>query len=458
MAAGREEDRKKEYEKVLAGSPRLLQAVRRGAPAETGTAALVYSHVLAPGLGAFVEWLLRKALNSKKQRLYFLARDGYFMYRAALILCEAYHLPLDCRYLSCSRYSLRLPLFHLNREGALEHVCRSGVDVTPWKILGRAGLTDNQRQEVLSILSLPLRPDEPVPYAALPDIRRRLAECPLFLTYMERHSQDAMPGLSGYLRQEGLLDAVPYAVVDSGWTGSIQKTLGDALAVLGCSQRPEGYYWGLYELPPGVKREEYHGYYFEPKGQLREKIYFNNSLFEALYTAPHGMTLGYFREGERYIPRYGFMAEPRKAWIRRNGELLLSYVRQLTILSGSAGLAAGNGQAEKNTIKRLFRLFMAAPSRQEAEIFGSLPFSVDVLEGQEQPLAAPLTEEELKANHALPRLLTMAGIRRGHIRESAWYEGSAILYGANAGQHLRQYALYQALRFARKSVRFYRKR
>ena len=31
----------------------------------------------------------------------------------------------------------------------------------------------------------------------------------------------------GYLRQEGLLDNVRYAIVDSGWVGTIQKKYAD---------------------------------------------------------------------------------------------------------------------------------------------------------------------------------------------------------------------------------------
>lgn len=50
----------------------------------------------------------------------------------------------------------------------------------------------------------------------------------------------------------------------------------------------------------------------------------------------------------------------------------------------------------------------AAPTPEEAAVFGALPFSDDVLEGEETPLAAPLTEGDLREGHALPRLLAAA--------------------------------------------------
>ena len=94
--------------------------------------------VLAPVLADFVLWLLRHALADGIRRLYFLARDGYFMYHASRFLCEKFELPIECRYLSCSRFSLRVPMFHLDRQAALDYICRGGIDVTIERILTRA--------------------------------------------------------------------------------------------------------------------------------------------------------------------------------------------------------------------------------------------------------------------------------------------------------------------------------
>ncbi len=69
------------------------------------------------------------------------------------------------------------------------------------------------------------------------------------LNMIYTHSRDAYANALGYLKQEGLLDSVRYAVVDSGWVGTIQKSIRTLLA----QERPEihiqGYYFGLYELP-----------------------------------------------------------------------------------------------------------------------------------------------------------------------------------------------------------------
>ncbi|HIW73100.1 MAG TPA: hypothetical protein H9684_02140 [Firmicutes bacterium] len=435
-----------QYRRILRENPPMYRAVQNTPPPPRGdTAGVVCRYVLAPALGGFVRWLVHAALKSGKQRLYFLARDGYFFYYAARIYCKIQGLPLDCRYLYGSRYALRVPLFHRDREAALDFICRDGLHVTPARLLGRAGLDDEDCRQVLTRLGLPYAAEERIPPPVLPTFRRALRDCGAFWEAADRRSRQALPGLAGYLRQEGLLEDVPCALVDSGWTGSMQKSLGDALSLLGRSERPEGYYWGLYELPAGVRRADYHCYYFPPEGRLREKALFNNCLFEAVFTAPHGMTVGYREAGGACLPVLGPAEEAACAFAERLEPLLLGYIRQLAEAPGTRSFAA-----DRETIGRLLGLFMASPTRREAEAFGRLPFSDDVLADAAGSgvLAAPLTERELTAGHLFPRLLAAAGLREGG-PESAWYEGSAVRAGRRAARHLRQYRLYQYARHLR---------
>lgn len=439
-----------QYQAYLKENPRLYEAVLSTKAATDDLAAQVAQHVLAPALGGFVQWLLTNAVRNGIKRLYFLARDGYWMHQMALRLCKALPLPIECRYLCCSRYSLRLPTYHLDKQAAPSYVCRGGLHVTMGTILRRAGLTQEEQDEVAHALSVSL--GEEVPHARLGQVRRRLSSCALFLSYMRAHSKRAFPALTGYLRQEGLLDGEPYAVVDSGWVGSMQKTLGDALAHLGCSRPLEGYYFGLYELPKGTDPNCYHSYCFGPTGPVGEKVYFNNCLFEAVFTAPHGMTLSYREENGRYVPCFGCIQEEYKKFLEKTGEVYTAYALQLAKASGRALLSPAVVQEDRATVRRLLRAFMAAPSKEEAAVFGSLPFSDDVLDQNERPLAAPMTEEELASSHLLAKLLSRAGKRNGAQPDSAWFEGSAAAYSEHPARHLRQYAWFQYLRHWRKQA------
>ena len=87
------------------------------------------SCVLGPTMNVFIMWVLSQAMDRGQRRLYFLARDGYLMYKTAKLYCEKFGLPIDCIYLSCSRYALRIPMFHLNMDEALEYICLSLIHI-----------------------------------------------------------------------------------------------------------------------------------------------------------------------------------------------------------------------------------------------------------------------------------------------------------------------------------------
>lgn len=444
--------------------------------------------VLAPSLCGFVIWVLRRAMAEGKGRLYFVARDGYLMYCLARVFCRTLELPVECRYLYCSRYSLRIPAFHLDMEGALDFICRGGIDVTMEKILNRSGICGKDKRKVLRMLRLPYARDEVIPYAKLKEVRRRLAECEYFLQCVEGNSRQRMPELAGYLRQEGLLagtnaDAlgVPfagndYALVDSGWTGSMQKTLGEVLTFLGRKEPLKGYYFGLYELPKGVEGDDYEAYYFGPKDGLRARVYFSNCLFESVFGAPHGMTVGY-RENcddergepeQTYVPLFAECMEERRKFAERMelcvtvyGEKLANNVK-VHARRRDGARAGGKIELQEaflgldvrefcDVTRRLFKTFMGSPTRAEAEAFGDLKFSDDVLEDSLYKTAAELTEEELTKNHVWNKALVMLGVRKGLVKESAWYEGSVARLGQHNGYHWRMYAAYKYLLYLRQA-------
>ena len=265
------ENRQKLYLSILRKAPRLYRPAKK-TPAPKDATETTLRYVLSPALGAFLRWLLLEALKSGEKRLYFLSRDGYFFYRAAKIFCRAKALPIDCRYLCCSRYTLRFPLLRQNRKKALDLLLGEKPTVTADMLLKRAGLTPRQREKILLRLQLPFSPSLFLSRSQLFLLRRRLQSCDLFFSYLNRRSEEAFFALSGYLRQEGLLDEIPFSIVDSGWTGSVQRDLSEILTKLGRKRPLKGYYWGLYELPKGADFSSYHSYFFSPQKGLLKKI------------------------------------------------------------------------------------------------------------------------------------------------------------------------------------------
>ncbi len=417
------------------------------------------AYVLGPAINAYVLWVLGEAAKKGTERLYFLARDGYFMYVTARILCEKLDIPIDCRYLCCSRYSVRIPVFHLNMTEAFDYICRGGIDVTVDKILNRAGLSDGEKEKICSEISR--RPEEIVPYSELGVIRKQLEASRDFTEFTQKRSEEEYPALEGYIRSQGLLDDVRFAFVDSGWVGSMQKVIATLIHHIhekendGKTFRPEGYYWGLYELPADVDPDDYHCYYFSEKHGVRRKIYFSNCLFESIFSAPHGMTLRYEERNGDFSPVFAQIRDENKKFILRTEGYIRKYASNLAEELSEKGINADdlsliNTDKERQMIGRLLDIFMGKPTYGEACVYGSLPFSDDVLDTNEQETAAVLTQEELASNHPWNKIRIMTGLSKGKVKESAWYEGSAVRGRKNIGHHLRAYAGYKWMLYAKK--------
>lgn len=417
----------------------------------------VTARVLAPALNGFVLWFLDEAMKHNIKRLYFLARDGYFMYLYAKRYVEQYDLPIECRYLYCSRYSLRVPMYHLDIDEALSYVTLGGLDVSLDKIMRRASLTREQEETVLQELKIGYEPEEQISRDELSNVKEALRNCGIFMQYLKENSQEAMPALQEYIRQEGLLDDVKMALVDSGWVGSMQKQLNKLVHYVRQQElvkadgvnranvpqtKLSGYYWGLYDLPAGVSQADYHTYYFKPGGDIRRKVYFSNCLFEGIFSAPHGMTLGYEKVGDVIKPRLADISSKRREFLELTEKYLLDY-EEVTKISHTDRLK----QTEK-----LMRQFMSKPSKEEACSYGQLYFSDDVLEYKGRQMAEEMTEKELRKNHLLSRVMNQFLLGDKPVKQSAWYEGSAVLYGRYVRWHRLGYVAYKYFLYYRQNM------
>lgn len=412
--------------------------------------------VLAPSVVEFAKWILRSAGEKHFRRIYFLARDGYPVYEAARILAQGTDPPVDCRYLVCSRYSLRIPAFYyMERSRAAEQICRGGVDVTLRKILRRGGLTGTEIERAGQAAGFDGRLDRLIPYSRLPEIRSRLLRTELFWSYVSAHAARACRSTLPYLAQEGLFDPVRYALADSGWTGSMQLTLQNLLEHAGFRGRLEGFYYGLYQIPEEAYLRDYHAYYFSPSGKIKRKVYFSNSLFECICSEPAGMCTGYARKDSRVVP----VREKKQEYNAQILEIVAEAVKERAIRE-KKGLPEALHDwhlPDPGTAQKKLARLMAEPTRQEAAIFGSMSFSDDVLNAG-QRLASPLNPGQIRENSFWNRSLTMAGLKNGTIRESAWMEGSILLGSRHVKRDLLQNRLYKYALEYRRQIREYRER
>ena len=286
-------------------------------------------------------------------------------------------------------------------------------------------------------------------------LRAPLAECSEFCKLADRRSRSRYEAAVGYLTQEGLLEDIPYALVDSGWIGTMQESLGHLLQSAGYSRPLEGYYFGLYSLPETADRKGYHGWYFEPASGTGRKTLFSNCLFECIFTAPHGMTEGYERKGKRWEPILTPAYPEKEKWVRQQMTLLTLYLETVAdFCSEDAESHPGSLslEAEQVRIPALLKSFMSAPSREESACYGNALFSDDVTEEKMRPLAECLTQRQFMDHHLVPRLRLMLFPGGRKLHDSGWMEGSIRLYGGRLyawhrmGMLLYRYALYTRMR------------
>lgn len=431
----------------------------------------LYVTACAPSAVIFVKWVLQQALQKGIKRLYFLARDGYPFYVAAGHLCQAWKLDIDCRYLSVSRYAVRVPEYHLMGKACLERICIGGIDVTFEKIMKRAALTDEEAMHVAELVGCKESYQSILNYQQILNIKQKLMDVDCLFEYINSHSKEAYENAIGYLTQEGLLEEVPYAIVDSGWVGTLQQSMQRLLRTKKKSLSLEGFYFGLYELPQGAERDLYHAYFFEPYRGLKRKVHFSNCLFEAIYSATEGMTLCYRavntgaqvtgtagaaaqaakdKADRQYVPVLDSRQNRNWEQLAQNTAVLVKYVKVYTMV---APVFAASARKDLKMVQELLGLFMSRPSMLEIQTYGNQVFSDDVLEHDMKTVAARLSDEDIRNQRLFRKLLIIFGIRKGVLRESAWLEASVVLNDIDIDRYLRHVAIYKYFVYIKKMLK-----
>lgn len=453
--------RRQEYLNNLKSAPVFYNTAKKALSQSASPVDTALSCVFAPALASFVLWVIKEARKDGIKRLYFLSRDGYPMYRAAVMFCQKLNIDLDCRYFFCSRFSLRIPIYHLDLNSALDFICRDSIDITLKKIVERSGISKQQQDKTLKLLNktLSFSQDELIPRSSLSKVKKALLNCEYFIDAVKENSEKAYLPMTEYLKQSGLCDDVPCALVDSGWTGSTQKILSDTISHLGIQKKLYGYYFGLYELVSGTDKSLFHSYYFDPASDVIRKVNFNNCLFEAVFTAPHAMTTGYKLINSKSVPVFGKTGKRRLNIVKRTGEEILKYIslipkNQLKELIEKEDMSDYDTAVEKN-----LSLLMTRPTLSEAKFFGNIPFSDDTPDFEHSVTAAPLTDSQLSENGFLGTVFASVNLK-SRSSQSAWFEGSAVLHSMSNRRIRQRLRSHRLLKYARhlKQQAFYRKR
>ncbi|MBV9096577.1 MAG: hypothetical protein JO079_00845 [Frankiaceae bacterium] len=370
---------------LVAGASRLTR-LSTESPAELRPIVDVTASVAAPIMTAYVLWVLNNAQREGIRRLYFVARDGEVLYLIAQRLCARLGLDLDLRYLYGSR-----SVYH--RAGQATR----GLDEASWawkamyrvpigQVYTRLGLTDDEAEAARLRLPRPTPPDALVEKWMIDAI---IAD-PTLADDVRRHAVELHDLLHNYLRQEGFCDGVPYALVDTGWSGRIVKALAENLPpdatpirrvwFFGYMKRVDGH-----QDPSVVK-----GYLFDEVAETGYAGDFEQAYgpLETFTVANHGVTVGFRRNGGRVEP---VLASPTNPTLDQwpwelYRETVFRFVDSLVLDEDIANRYGDLRPAVADVLTE----FWLRPTRAEAQAWGRYVYEDDILASSRNLLATPI--------------------------------------------------------------------
>lgn len=353
----------------------------------------------------YVLWILKNAEEKNIKVLYFLARDGFLLYKIAQLLCSQLNLDIECRYLYCSRYALRMPTYHFIEDDELKSlIFANSNEITLKHIFAKTEFNLVEIEEVLKDSNLNIYIDKRLTFKELSYIKELIIKSKVYKSKLNQKSVAAYKDIIEYFKQEKIFMYKHIGIVDSGWTGSMQRSLRQILEHNGSSIKITGFYFGSFYLKNDEKDGEYCNWYFSPKTNFWYKVLFCNNVLECMLSAPHEMTIGYQKENDKWMPKLK-PAKNKEVFYKLVNEHIdgcLSYVQQNLNKCNLKNF--DNQKALKRSFKILYK-FTTFPSKNEVDLYNKFLFCDDVSEGYSQAIADK-TQIKLLSNYLIiPRIL-----------------------------------------------------
>jgi hypothetical protein len=284
---------------IIAGASRAarLSLIRSDSPPAEAATIEAFASVFGPLLHAFVHWIMRSCAEQGIRDVYFLARDGQLPFRMCSRLAAESGQDLRCHYIFASRQALHLP------------GCTTIDDAESWLLEDTPHLTLRIIAEracvPLDVVVAAAKPYIAVgPDHNIPQRERQflgsIIRDPLFVDAFIGSIARVMDPASAYYLSQGLASRGGVALVDVGWNGRLQRSLGALLEKSG--HRPEqflGLYLCLSKCLSNAPGDDLRGFVADPERPERVAFFDQyRHVFEAALSADHPTTVGFeFSDG-----------------------------------------------------------------------------------------------------------------------------------------------------------------
>jgi predicted HAD superfamily hydrolase len=353
------------------------------------------TNVAGPLWFGFAEWCLDEAQKRGIKRLYFVARDGQVFHKIASEIARRRGIPVECRYLYGSRQAWHLPGLEKLDEAAFKWIFNRQRYLTAEQVFKRVGLYPEAFQSDLAAIGI-LKSGWTADLSTEQAQRLRdLLHTPRLLEAVQQSVVAARDLAIRYLEQECVLDGMPYALVDIGWHGNMQRSFGTLLRADKFRKNlpVTGMYFGLQFHPPDTALDQYVSYWPGAPSELWALRTLNVALLEMMAAADHGTVLGYREKDGAFSPILdGDRNEAALAW---GLELLHAAVIQFTkTWLGFASLSQDRRVEFQALSRQVLLNFVNAPTTSEANAWAQFPHSGEQIERHKENIAPALSFRE----------------------------------------------------------------
>ena len=270
--------------------------------------------VQGPLLYGFIQWLEHQFAQQQIQKVFFLARDGQLMQKAYNIMGGV----VENQYMFASRRALIVPSLWLKPD--LKDVIQTITFFQTERIsaiLKRIGLQPNLYKTFFEGNGFDWEKEYST-NALFKSVEFQTVYDEYIKMDMIENSKRQYQLLVRYLKQINFKGNV--AIVDIGWFGNMQRALNKIIKQAQISVKIHGFYIGLNPFTKVLENSVAKGFLFDQNYNVnffrKERTF--NSIFEILFTADHGTTLGYQNKNEKIYPILD-------CWEYRDGELHNDY-------------------------------------------------------------------------------------------------------------------------------------
>ena len=372
----------------------MFSAVSEACGHAAGETEMLAAGVFSPVAVMYTLWILSQAEKKGIKRLCFLARDGYVMYKTALMLCGRFGIDIECSYFYCSRYALRMAAYRFFDDSAFEKLFLYSYKVSPYIMLKRAGLARNERRAVYKSSGFDGDEKKLMNKGEFQAFREKVRFDETFGKILKAKSDSAYKSFESYVKQEKISSYDHVGIVDLGWTGSMQYTLVKLLESMDIHTKVTGFYMGMLCAPPlGISCETW---LFDEK-ERGIRAWFSHNLAECVFSAPHGQTMGYEQTADGVRP---VLASDESGG---NSEFVCSAERFAVHTAQNIKNKNFNMGYRKLALS-LLKSIMMYPDTSETGALGVIRFCDDVGEQYHKSIAEKGVSDKLKRELILHKL------------------------------------------------------